>query len=639
MAASFALFLIIVLAVGVIAPDGVLIDEALTSGGGGSGGGGSSTPTAGGSSGGGGPVIPNNRTTCSTNDDCPSVRGEPFCDNGNVCGSVSVYSCVNGECVSGGGGVGCRTCENGCANGECIIDGEVEEQVKCIFADSIQEQKCYTAESNSRAYCSGVESCITSISGYKGEKITWKSSCGGYAYTTIDGEEEYAKFDCSEITEPVCGNGVCEVGEGLICTVPAIACAEGETCSTRRERCEWGCAKDCQNVRDIEANYDEKFRLKISQNAVFKDPRFEVKFNTIMAPRRCEPPTSTYTRTCTYAWNSENYVNQEVEISTKATDVKGNTASDDRGVEVVEELNGSSGGGGSGSTTKLYVSITKPSSSIIEAREDDEIIVYAKGPNRIEDLTTRINGVALDPESAICIDSAAGGGGGSGGDIPAVTTETKARVTAQYIVGKVIGEDEAPSAGGGGPICISGLPIAVLQVTNYEGRRQRTEVVKIKLNEMKRVFDKVISFLDYDRKTKQGVFLVSLLAEEDVDWECLEDCICDEDGNIIECVIEVEECVGGTSLCPDGVCREECEVTDQTAECDFGCFYEEKCLPYGLRVNKLFCDISNDMKTQFSVEETCDNNFECSSNLCIDGECVKLGLFKRFSRWFSRVFD
>jgi hypothetical protein len=74
----------------------------------------------------------------------------------------------------------------------------VKESVKCIFKNSDNEEKCYTAEQNSRSSCSGIATCANEVSGYSGEKITWKSSCGGYSSTKIDGVNEEIIFDCSK---------------------------------------------------------------------------------------------------------------------------------------------------------------------------------------------------------------------------------------------------------------------------------------------------------------------------------------------------------------------------------------------------------------------------------------------------------
>ena len=86
----------------------------------------------------------------------------------------------------------------------------VTEQVKCIFNGATTEQKCWgdvslfstTGEREPAHYgCSGVGACVVSVSGPKGvPQITWGSSCGGSANTTLDGNNEDANFSCSTIT-------------------------------------------------------------------------------------------------------------------------------------------------------------------------------------------------------------------------------------------------------------------------------------------------------------------------------------------------------------------------------------------------------------------------------------------------------
>gem|GEM_PF-4896624 len=80
--------------------------------------------------------------------------------------------------------------------------GLVSEQVKCVFDGSQSEQRCHTAADGGSIYngigCSGVGTCVTGVKGYKGDSITWKSSCGGYAYTTMGGNNAYAKFSCTQ---------------------------------------------------------------------------------------------------------------------------------------------------------------------------------------------------------------------------------------------------------------------------------------------------------------------------------------------------------------------------------------------------------------------------------------------------------
>ena len=70
---------------------------------------------------------------------------------------------------------------------------EVKESVTCIFTNTDLAQACYP---NIGTPCKGTNSCTTTISGARGTQITWKSSCGSYASTTLDGNNEEIKFEC-----------------------------------------------------------------------------------------------------------------------------------------------------------------------------------------------------------------------------------------------------------------------------------------------------------------------------------------------------------------------------------------------------------------------------------------------------------
>ncbi|OGI97957.1 hypothetical protein A3A11_00480 [Candidatus Nomurabacteria bacterium RIFCSPLOWO2_01_FULL_43_15] len=82
---------------------------------------------------------------------------------------------------------------------EDVTDKIVSEQIKCVFSGSRTTQSCYTTNRAGKEYTfSGTETAQGTISGYNGEILTWKSSCGGYAYTTMDREDEYARFNCTD---------------------------------------------------------------------------------------------------------------------------------------------------------------------------------------------------------------------------------------------------------------------------------------------------------------------------------------------------------------------------------------------------------------------------------------------------------
>jgi hypothetical protein len=92
---------------------------------------------------------------------------------------------------------------------------KVSEQVKCVFGGATSEQRCDTGSPYYSYACSGVGTCVVDVSGTPGDTITWKSSCGGYAYTTMDGQNDYAKFDCGSSSGTVKGEFVSGAAPGL----------------------------------------------------------------------------------------------------------------------------------------------------------------------------------------------------------------------------------------------------------------------------------------------------------------------------------------------------------------------------------------------------------------------------------------
>jgi hypothetical protein len=88
-------------------------------------------------------------------------------------------------------------CPHDCKEDACIPGPVISEEVKCVFKNSEEEQECFVSNKGiTQMRCKGKETCIAVAKGLEGEEFVWKSSCGGYAYTKIDGEGEYAEFEC-----------------------------------------------------------------------------------------------------------------------------------------------------------------------------------------------------------------------------------------------------------------------------------------------------------------------------------------------------------------------------------------------------------------------------------------------------------
>jgi len=69
-----------------------------------------------------------------------------------------------------------------------------------------------------------------------------------------------------------------------------------------------------------------------------------------------------------------------------------------------------------------------------------------------------------------------------------------------------------------------------------------------------------------------------------------------------------------------------------------GCFKENTCYPYGYRSSSDYCEVNNTFLIQKEAEQSCNNNFECTTNLCIDGYCVSGSVWQKLIKWLSRVF-
>lgn len=74
-----------------------------------------------------------------------------------------------------------------------------------------------------------------------------------------------------------------------------------------------------------------------------------------------------------------------------------------------------------------------------------------------------------------------------------------------------------------------------------------------------------------------------------------------------------------------------------TSICTSGCLYQNTCLPYGYRIGSSYCNIDNTLTDQTS-NGSCDNNFECTSNLCANSECIAPNFLQQIINFFRNLF-
>ena len=72
--------------------------------------------------------------------------------------------------------------------------------------------------------------------------------------------------------------------------------------------------------------------------------------------------------------------------------------------------------------------------------------------------------------------------------------------------------------------------------------------------------------------------------------------------------------------------------------CKDSCPLDRKCYPFGYRKDGNFCSDEGSFVKQLEGDLTCENNFECSSNVCVDGTCVSSGLIEKIMDFFRKLF-
>jgi len=105
------------------------------------------------------------------------------------------------------------------------------------------------------------------------------------------------------------------------------------------------------------------------------------------------------------------------------------------------------------------------------------------------------------------------------------------------------------------------------------------------------------------------------------------------------------DCLGG---CNDGACIGELVTpsnetgpieipSNTTAYFCSGCLQDNKCYPLGYRKAGDYCTDSWQFVNQ-TESGSCSNNFECSSNLCVNDSCVGRSLIQKILDWFKSLF-
>jgi len=400
----------------------------------------------------------------------------------DMCGdynTLTEYYCENNEAKKTA-----FNCPNGCKEGACLKGEPISEQITCIFKNSDKEQKCYLSEYNDKFYCSGKDSCVINVKGYNGEKMIWKSSCGSYVLTIIDGQNENAEFEC-------------KIGETTTTQIKNkgfrnayFQCYDGEESkSTERDACK---------TAEFWKKFAENFCGSHCENN----------------PEKCK----------------QKYENQE-DIN-KCLGKCGVNSLSVANECYVEEL------------IATPTVITKPNA--IPQIATQGMFYYFKSDNCP-------HCQEMDIEIGILKQRGFFNNFGA-----AVFDINEKDVAAKYD--------------------IKAVPTFIIFKGNCSFR-------------------------------KQGF----MKSEEIENWAY-------------------------ESKCGEGIKGENESAIEPILVCKDSCPLDGKCYPFGYRKGGKFCSDKGGFTEQLEGELTCDNNFECSSNVCVSGNCISEGLMQKVLNWFKKMF-
>jgi len=112
------------------------------------------------------------------------------------------------------------------------------------------------------------------------------------------------------------------------------------------------------------------------------------------------------------------------------------------------------------------------------------------------------------------------------------------------------------------------------------------------------------------------------------------------------CVYETEECnghnLGETYLSKDGCNTCQCtidgsgNIRELCTERSCEPIEEKECPQLGYREKGRYCNINYAWEEQRNGGEYCNNDFECSSNSCLDSQCTEPGFWTKLSKWLAK---
>jgi len=498
----------------------------------------------------------------------------------------------------------------------------VKEEVKCLFTGSNSGQRCYSEVSA----CSGVGTCVASVYWEKGKMLTWKSSCGGLAYTLTDGNNEYAEFNCVQaaaqiqavpIQQPVNIEMPAQPRPTYI-ESPAIVPSEKKV---KLYIFEWPDCPACKSERAFLDGLKQQYPPVVF-DTYNVTPESGMTYPVAIASYLKEGHPTTFLHDKIWTGFDDSRA-AEIEAMVKYC---------------IEQGGCLSGGEASAATPVATADYLKEQIECIFWNSDVLANPHSARPEKCYTDDGRFGcawtGEVVEKEAdnarvryAYCIADVSG---------PIGTRLNWKSSCGGYAYTVIDGNNEAAEFK-----CVPSLEVREEQIVGKGFRR---------------AYWQCYDGLEY--KTAVSVSLsckTSELWQREAEEFCKNHCYKDGSKCGVNSFSVSEECYpefGMSDVLPipampveeEGVKQEEGRQAEEGGEkkeeavliCKDSCPLNGRCYPFGYRKAGNFCSDEGGFIPQLEANKPCDNNFECSSNICIDGSCMSSGLIKRIINLFRR---
>ena len=446
----------------------------------------------------------------------------------------------------------------------------VKEKVKCLFVNAQTQQQCINEYPGSG--CTGIGSCIDeNVVGEQGKKMVWKSSCGGYAYTVMDSQDEYVEFICPQLAayqpaqeQVTCVFANADSPQKCYSDDGKFSCSstgedytncKADVSGAQGQKLTWKSSCGGYGYTVIDGNAEKAEFQCIPSNKVRKEQISGKGFKG--AYWQCydgveKPPVVSASPACkpSEAWQQEasEFCNTHCHEYTE-----------------------------SGVTKCGVNSFSVTESCYVEYGKEGVEFVPPEPEHTFQEET--ISEGFFKPNDG--------------------TLFLFYRENCPQCEGMEKVLDEV-----GSKLGVSGGMIDAADTARYETLLKEMDITAVPAFVYKRSDERFIKYLG---KADAATIINWLTGKE----------------TAVEKSIEKEKTQA---------------VKEEILFCKDSCPREGKCYPFGYRKEGKFCSDLGAFTDQLHEDSACDNNFECSTNVCIDGKCMSSGLIQKFVGWFKKLF-